>query len=258
MTSLSRIIKSHAAQYGYEPTKVVGIKSIKMPAMHDISDEPIGGIPLAENVLREASEKANQIIMKAREEALIVKEEIEAQRLAFEEERQIINKKAYKEGFDAGFAEGKEQGRDEYKQMKLLMEDSAEKARAEYARTIEEAERTILELSMEVAEKIISCQLYGDEHTYLAFVRNAIKESREYKNIELHIHPAHYEHILQNKDELASLFPRETAFYIYPDEELSEGDCYIESSSGRLVASVDVQLAEIKKVLQEVLEEGQE
>jgi len=250
MTSLSRIIKSNAALIGNAPNKVLGLKSFPKPADPVVQEEK-QSFPLPEEVFKEATEKANQLIMKAKEEALLIREGIEAERRAWEEEKRIQGEKAYREGYDAGF----EQGKNQYRELIQLAKNTADSASAEYHQTIEEAERTILDLSMAVAEKIIAYQLYEDDDTYFAFVRNAIKESREYRNIELHIHPAHYEHILRNKNELASLFPRETALYIYPDEELSEGDCYIESSSGRLTASVDVQLEQIRKTLLELLEE---
>ena len=53
-----------------------------------------------------------------------------------------------------------------------------------------------------------------------------------------------------------SLFPRETEFYIYPDDELENDGCVIESSNGRLEASVDEQLEQIRIKLLEILEEG--
>ena len=250
MTSLSRIIKSNASLIGNAPNKVLGLKSFPKLSGHVVQEEK-QSFPSPEEVYKEATEKANQLIMKAKEEALMIKESIEAKRREWEEEKRIQGEKAYRQGYEAGI----EQGKNQYQYLIQLAKDTADNASAQYHQTIEEAERAILDLSMAVAEKIIAHQLYEDDDTYFAFVRNAIKESREYRNIELHIHPAHYEHILRNKKELASLFPRETALYVYPDEELSEGDCYIESSSGRLTASVDVQLEQIRKTLLQLLEE---
>lgn len=53
---------------------------------------------------------------------------------------------------------------------------------------------------------------------------------------------------------MIALFPKELDFYIYPDEELSEMDCIIESANGRIDASIDSQLEEIKNKLIELLE----
>lgn len=254
MTSLSRIIKSYTASYGHASSKVLTLRSVTANRSGVVGEEA-STIPLPEDLLEEARIKAEQIIAQANNEALRIREEIESERDAWEQEYNTMREQACRDGFDAGLKQGMEQGRNEYQEIIRLAQASADSARAIYHQTIEEAERTILDLSMEVAEKIMAHQLYRDEETYFAFVRNAIKESREYKNIELHIHPAHFEYIQQKKDELVSLFPRETALYIYPDEELSEGGCYIESSNGRLSASVDIQLAQIKKALLEVLEE---
>ena len=41
---------------------------------------------------------------------------------------------------------------------------------------------------------------------------------------------------------------------IYPDPDLLQGSCLIESTYGRIDASIDIQLMEIKKALTQCLE----
>jgi flagellar assembly protein FliH len=72
------------------------------------------------------------------------------------------------------------------------------------------------------------------------------------------VNPSRYSFLLSRKDELIALFPREVDFYIYPDEDLLEEACLIESANGRIDASVDSQLDEIKNKLIDLLESGTE
>jgi flagellar assembly protein FliH len=51
-----------------------------------------------------------------------------------------------------------------------------------------------------------------------------------------------------------AIFPKDTELYIFPDDELEESSCIIESENGRMDASVDSQLQEIKVKLTELLE----
>ena len=64
----------------------------------------------------------------------------------------------------------------------------------------------------------------------------------------------HYEELLSKKEELMTIFSNVVNLFIYPDSDLSEDSCLIESSSGRIDASIDTQLSEIKVKLTELLE----
>jgi len=107
---------------------------------------------------------------------------------------------------------------------------------------------------MKVAGKILGKKISFEEE-FLGLVKRALKNARDYKNIQLHIHPNHFQFLLAQKEELAAVFPQEVDFYIYPDDEMPEDACIIESENGRTDASVDSQLNEIKLRLFELLED---
>ncbi|MGM9956219.1 MAG: FliH/SctL family protein, partial [Peribacillus sp.] len=119
---------------------------------------------------------------------------------------------------------------------------------------LESSESVILDIALNVAKKIIGQQLEAKEETFLSLVKGAIKEAREYREVQVHIHPSRYQSILSHKDEMIAIFPKEAELYIYPDDELDESSCIIESENGRIDASVDSQLLEIKAKLSELLE----
>ena len=53
---------------------------------------------------------------------------------------------------------------------------------------------------------------------------------RNFSEIQIHVHPIHYEFLLSKKEELLSIFTKDTNLVIYPDSDLSEDSCLIESA----------------------------
>ena len=127
-------------------------------------------------------------------------------------------------------------------------------AKDDYLAYIESAEQTILQLAMQVSEKIIGHELSSSKESFLYIVKKVLKEVREYPEIQLRVHHKNYPFLLTAQEEIMSIFPKETTFYIYPDEDLQETACIIETSKGRIDASVDSQLHELKQKLIELLE----
>ena len=255
MTLLSRIIKSHVTDTSKDANKIIHIKKIinepneesttKEEELHSIDFALIQANEKAESILKEAREKAEQIHIK-------IQEEIQR----WNDEKQSLVEEARREGYQVGREQGVVDSQKECQHLLDLAKETVTHAKYEYQSVVEKSEMTILNLGIKVAEKIMNQQLDQNNENYLFIVKNAIKEAREYKNIELHVHPVHYSFILSHKKELMALFPRETEFYIYPNDELVENGCVIESSNGRLVASVDEQLEQIRIKLLEILEEG--
>lgn len=92
----------------------------------------------------------------------------------------------------------------------------------------------------------------------LSIVKNVLKEAAGYKEVDLHIHPGQYAFVMDNKEELDALFPNDTKCYVYPDDSLKPYQVYIESGSGRIDASIDIQLSELKAKLLELIGEDAE
>jgi len=135
-----------------------------------------------------------------------------------------------------------------------LAKQTVTSSKSDYQRTIEQSEPTILEIGLKVAERILGEHLDGTSEHFISIVKRALKEAREYREVQLHVNPLHYEFLLSQKEDLLKIFPKETEVYIYPDGELSQNSCIIESANGRIDASVDQQLLEIKAKLFELLE----
>jgi flagellar assembly protein FliH len=258
MISLSRLIKSHVRTPGEIGKKVISIKVMEtdsnesdhQPAFTRTEEERV-------QILMRAQQEAEMILSNAKSEARLIHDQVNKERQAWEKEREALAEDAKAVGYERGLEEGQKSGYEEYRQLIQLACDTVEASKLDYYNHIESSEKVILDLGIIVAGKIIGKKISGNKEDFLSLVKRALKNARDYKDIQLHIHPNYYQFMLAQKEELVAIFPKEIDFYIFPDDELSEESCIIESENGRIDASVDSQLEEIKKKLFEMLESEQ-
>nr|WP_257985892.1 flagellar assembly protein FliH [Bacillus sp. M6-12] len=251
---MSRIIKSSLASQQVSEDRTIKIRTFNFQqdeTVEEAEPETINSSVFTE----QARMEAEQIIEQANQKAWDILEEAKNSQKRWEqEERPLVLNAARDEGFQAGYDAGRQQGYEEMAESIAFAKDIIQSSKNDYRIKVESSERTILELGLMVAERILGHRLEDSEDTFYSIVKRAIREAREYEEVQLHVNPIHYGFILSQKDELEGIFPRQTDLYIYPDEQMEKHSCYIESSSGRINASVDSQLHEIKQKLLELLE----
>lgn len=250
MISLSRLIKASPGRTSCEK-KIIAIKKISYERERQ-KETDSGDLNIRSP--EGAEKEADKILRKAEEIARRIREQIKKEKELWEKEKNRLTEEARKAGFAEGFAEGQAKGYQEWEEQLALAKQTVKCSRRDYYEKLESAEKTILALGIKVAEKILSEKLDGEPEQFLPLVKAALKEAKEYKEISLHINPVHYQTVLDRKEQLLQLFPREIEFYVYPDEKLSPGSCIIESPHGRIDASVDRQLEEIRRTLFSLLE----
>ncbi|WP_108669692.1 flagellar assembly protein FliH [Peribacillus acanthi] len=258
MILLSRIIKSNWTNPTNEKKKPIKIKQVNLLDFNvesEVQVAPNYHEAEIEELLEQARQQAIKIIQEANLEAENILLQVKQEKEYWEhEEKPRMIEQARNEGFGLGTEEGRNRGYSEMQSSIELAKEVVDLAKLDYQSHIDSSEGTILELGLKVAEKIINKRLEMSEEDFYSIVKKAMKEARDYKDIQLHVHPIHYGFLLSQKDELLSLFPKETNLYIYPDDELTESNCIIESSNGRIDASVDSQLDEVRRKLFEILE----
>lgn len=256
MISLSRLIKSTwVPQEFSNENKVISIRSVR-------SAKEAGGVEYhtyesqveRDRILQDAQAEASRIVEQARAQAARMSEQMEQERQIFEQELAQAHEQAKQAGYEAGYEEGKQGAFLEATTFIQEAQETVRLSKHDYLRKIDEAEGTILNIALQVADKIIGEALTGDPESFLPVVKKALKEAREYKEIQLHIHPNYYEFLLVQREDLIRIFPKETELYIFPDGDLNPQSCIIESANGRIDASVDTQLNELKRKLYELLE----
>lgn len=258
MISLSRVIKSHFTKADREEQKVIRLQTLSLLQGNDdkgFITEYDRTHQDAQVIIEEAKQNAEKINLDAKEQFDQIQQQIKDEKQAWVQEKQKLFAAAQQDGYEAGFNNGLQVGSEQYKQAIQEANHIISKAKEEYAEHIQSSEETILKLGMKVAEQILQIQLSENDDRFLELVKKAVREVREYSNIQIHVHPNYYEVVVKQKAELISLFNKEIDIYICPNEELEETSCIIESSFGRIDASVDSQLTVIREKLLEFLRE---
>jgi flagellar assembly protein FliH len=256
MISLSRLIKSQYTSMMPAEKKVISIRVMESSNHQDVPQVFSHTEDERRRILDSALAEADNIVAKAIEEAKQIRQQIQLEKQEWEQQKTLLAEESRQQGFEHGYQEGRNQGYEEYRQTILSAQETVDAAKRDYQNHIESSEKVILDLGVKIAGKILGDKLTADEG-FFTLVKRALKNSRDHKDIQLHVHPKHYQELLAQKDELIAIFPKDIDFYIYPDEELDETSCIIESENGRVDASVDSQLEEIKHKLFEMLESEQ-
>lgn len=248
MILLSRLIKSSLAK---EQTneKIISIKYVNNFQNTDMhSDEDY------KKIVDKANLEAAAILETAEKEAAALRELLQQEKDNWQTEKNFLIEEAHREGYQAGIQEGQHAGYSEYAELLEQAKSIIEASRLDYENYINSAETEILELGMKVAEKVVQTSITENKEHFLQLVKKVLKETRDQKEIQLHVNPIHYQYLLSEKDELLALFPIKPSLFIFPDESTAENDCIIETANGRIEASVDTQLLMIKQKLLDLLE----
>ncbi|OIJ17834.1 flagellar assembly protein FliH [Anaerobacillus alkalidiazotrophicus] len=256
---MSRVIKSSFVNNTKSEKKTIGLKKV-------ITNENDGAIVVSENQDTIRAKSAEDELEKVRLEAekLLSDAQLEYERVQQKINEEIIEsqkraeelfKQAEEKGYNEGFQHGLHEGQRQYETAIEEAKDIVTSSRKDYFHRLEEAEPVIVQLAIKVAEKIISESLENNQEIWLSIVKDVINEVREQEHVKIYVHPQCFELTLNHKEELRLLLPNCENLSIYPDLHLEENGCTIETPYGKIDASIDSQLSEIKYALLEKLKE---
>lgn len=272
MKSLSRIIKS-ASYSTMENKKVIEFQHQKDTRLMEKSEEQMGAekvgkiadegssISKADEIIKNAEEEAGRIVAEARRQAEAVIQEARQEVDAWWNQKRIEDEEARnfarQEGHEQGVEQGKEEGRrlvyEEYAQALEQAAAILEEAPSIKRRMIAEAEPFVLDLTIEIARKVIGEQLMLDKENVIALIRKALSRTQEYKSVTVAVSPDTYTYVQENRAKLLEVLDSQVEITIIPDDAVTDGGAVIRTTMGSVDARVDVQLEEIKKALQAVL-----
>ncbi|MFT9847859.1 FliH/SctL family protein [Aneurinibacillus sp. REN35] len=229
-----------------------------------VQDEPSKA--QADELVKNAEREAEEIVAEARRQAEQILAEAEqeinawwAQRRQEDEEvRTMIQQEGYEQGIEQGREEGRRLVYEEYstalKQSAAILDEAPVIKR----RMIEEAEPFVLDLTIEIARKVIGEHLSVDKENVIALIRKALSRTQEYRAITVAVSPDVYPYVQENRAKLLEVLDSQIEMTIIPDESIVDGGSVIRTTMGSVDARVDTQLEEIKKALQAVLaDEGE-
>jgi flagellar assembly protein FliH len=143
-----------------------------------------------------------------------------------------IRQQAYEEGRDAGYADGIQQAHNETTKISELLEG----LQAELNQLDEQVVQSLLDLSLEVAHKMVCETLQVKPEIILKIVSNAISNLPHFsQNAHMILHPDDAELVRKYMGEQLS----HAGWKIFTDAQIKRGGCRVETAHSQVDATVE-------------------
>lgn len=182
---------------------------------------------LKKEVIRETEEQRRQILEEAEEEASVLKD------------------KAFNEGYEEGYKKGEEKASG----LKEEAEKVLQQAWQQREEIIEGAEEEIIQLSVNLAEKLLGYRIEVDSESVMAVLTRCLETLPRSGSIMIRLHPRDVEIAENNLQRIKSFLKKDVELEITADENIPQGSCRVDSEE----AEVEVNLQKELKILTQKL-----
>lgn len=161
------------------------------------------------------------------------------------EEANSIREAAAKEGYQQGIDAAKQ----DIESLKEAIEDFFRAKQDVY----DEIAPDILEISLDIAKKIIKKEMSENPEILLENIKGILKGlSKEESKIVLKVNPSQAVMLKQEMPEAVAMAGLEAKVIIMPDEDTMEDGCMLTTDNGVIDATIETQLTIISEALKEV------
>jgi flagellar assembly protein FliH len=221
--------------------KVVGVKQREQMLTEEMQPQPFVDHEKEQLLLEftQLKERTQQELdeWRTREE--------ESFRSQLEEEK----RRGYEEGYQLGTRDGNQHAKEQYQIHLQKAADLLEQAYQEKAAIIQEADPFVIELTMEIAKKVIQQELKTHPDALLHIIKQTLSSVYETDSISIGVAPEDFSFVQKQREQLLAMNNGQVEIKVFPDYSIQQGGCIIRTSSGSVDARIDVQLSEVKKVL---------
>ena len=161
------------------------------------------------------------------------------------EEAQSIKEAAAKEGYQAGLEQAKAAIEDVKNAITSFLNAKQE--------VFDYIAPDILEISVDIAQKIIKKELQQDPTIILDNITEVLKGlSKEESRITLRVNPVQVSLLKSEIPNVLNNIGLDAKVMIVPDETVMEGGCMVTTTNGVIDATIETQLAVISEALKEI------
>lgn len=163
------------------------------------------------------------------------------------------HKKGYKDGFD----KGKKEAENKYKKLEAKLEsDFQEKIQAlnSFLKNLEEEtknliinmDKEVLNLALDIANKMVLKEIQIDSEVPLRIIKDALNYIAEGTELHIKVNPEEYKFLEEN---FSKYFSPSQKIKLIPDESISKGGVFIETSLGVIDATFEKRWEKLLKTL---------
>ncbi len=183
--------------------------------------------------------ESEAILQKAREEAEAIKKNayIQGEKLGYEA--------GLTKGMEEGLKEGRQSIDEEQHRMLRSCKHLYESILRKRQQLVDEASEEMLELSYEIAEKILCIEIERNDKLIIEVFRQAVGALMSKQKISVRLNPVDAEQLQNAKEPLVDELGIE-GLSIIADEKLDRMSCVVKTPNETVDASINTQLEEIK------------
>lgn len=199
-----------------------------------------------EEVLEKAKAEAEEILKSAREES-------EALLASAREQSEVLleqaREKGHEEGYQAGFAQAKEELESEYERRNGELEQSRIELQESYQQEMKGLEPKLLDVILRVVEKVFHIQFDDKKEILLHLVSNTIENIEGCRSFRIRVGDEQKVFLEHHKEEILERIGHDMSLEILSDVSLEGNQCIIETDTGIFDCSLGVQLENLIKDL---------
>lgn len=172
-----------------------------------------------------------------------------AQLVAAKAESEHIRTGAYKEGYEQGLRDAV--GMEEEKQQAIVaqFQNITQALEQREAARDDCMEKNILQLSIEVAEKIINVLVEKNDIVFMGMVKDAVKRLNAKEKFTIHLNEREYDRFFAQDSGWLADVVQSVPFTAISDPDIQPGGLTLTGQGGRVDAGLDTQLSNIRKAL---------
>lgn len=193
----------------------------------------------AKKIEEEANDKAKKIVLEKEKE---INEKITQQEAQLQKEYEETKRKAYKEGYDAGYESGKAEVQRLIKRLHTIIEGAIDKR----DRIIEDAEEQIIRIILLIARKVVKAISEEQKEVIIENIKAALEKIKGKTEVIIRVNTEDLELATEHKEEFMQMFEELKHVVILEDTRVDRGGCIIETDFGSVDARIATQLQEIE------------
>ncbi|MFC1705329.1 type III secretion system stator protein SctL [Planctomycetota bacterium] len=222
------------------PNTLTGLSPVGRTAPQN-APSPVGATPLGSTLrmsrgasTQRLSPQAYDAYEEAKNILTVAEQEAERIRQEAEQLRNEHIKQGYDEGYRKGYGEALQ---------------GLARLEKEYSEELDRLEPEVVQLSVQIAEKILGEEMQLRPEAIIDIVAQALRTVRHQKDIVVRVNPSQVPIMEAQKSTLLGILSRAREVRIVSDESLRPGGCIIETEVGILDADIQTQLEEIRSAL---------
>ena len=193
-----------------------------------------------DELVQAAQDEVAAMLEDARKEALTIIRESESH-------ANTVREQAWEEGFGQAYEQAKRECEEMLEKARAEIETTLAKLPVERERMIDDLEAQMLDVSLDVAEKILRTELDRDDAAYLSMLRGAMERMPAEENVSIRLSTGEFERFFNCREIKIKNARGGVSARLIADPSLNRYDAVIESPGGVVDAGADAQIKQMRK-----------